>query len=204
MQQKSHWEEVYRVKAPTEVSWYQPQATNSLELIRAVLPDKAGVIIDVGGGASVLVGDLLGAGYQALTVLDLSGAALGEVQRRLGEQARCVQWLEADVLEVWLPAAAFDVWHDRAVFHFLTSVKERQRYVAQLRHALRPGGHVVMATFAQGGPSRCSGLDVQRYTPESLQAALGEDFQLLRDEAEVHVTPAGKQQAFIYCIFAMA
>jgi SAM-dependent methyltransferase len=198
---KRHWEEVYRSKAPEEVSWYQPHSRRSLELIRRVAPAHEAAILDVGGGASALVGDLLSEGCTELAVLDLSGAALEKAQERLGPAARGVRWLEADVLEARLPAAGLDVWHDRAVFHFLTSHQDQQRYVAQARSALKQGGHVVIATFAEDGPSRCSGLEVQRYSPESLQAVLGAGFKLVQSSRELHITPAGREQAFVYCVF---
>ncbi|MCC5812451.1 MAG: class I SAM-dependent methyltransferase [Ectothiorhodospiraceae bacterium] len=201
MERKSHWEEVYRSKDPEEVSWYQPHSERSLELIRKVVPDREVAILDVGGGASTLVDDLLSAGYQNVAVLDLSGAALEKAQERLGSAARGVRWLEADVLEVGLPEGSLDVWHDRAVFHFLTSGQDQQRYVEQVRHALKPHGHVVISTFAEDGPSRCSGLEVQRYSPESLQAVFGAGFQLVLSSRELHITPAGREQAFTYCVF---
>ncbi len=201
MERKSHWEEVYQSKDPQEVSWYQPHSERSLQLIREQAPDDATAIIDVGGGASTLVDDLLAAGYRELAVLDLSGVALQRTQERLGTSACAIQWIEADVLEVELPQAGFDVWHDRAVFHFLTSSRDQQRYVAQVRHALRPRGYIVISTFAEDGPSRCSGLEVQRYSPESLQAVFGTDLRLVHSSRELHVTPAGREQAFIYCVF---
>jgi 2-polyprenyl-3-methyl-5-hydroxy-6-metoxy-1,4-benzoquinol methylase len=201
MERKSHWEEVYRSKAPSEVSWYQPRAGCSLEIIQRVAPDRAAPIIDVGGGASVLVDELLSDGYSDLTVLDMSAAALATTQKRLGKSAQRVQWLEVDVLEVELPKARFEVWHDRAVFHFLISPQDQQRYVEQVRFALRPGGHLAIATFAEEGPTRCSGLEVQRYSPESLERAFEPHFRLLSTRADDHTTPTGKRQAFIYCTF---
>lgn len=200
MDPKSHWEHVYRSKLSTQVSWYQPHALRSLDLIRRVSPPPNGPIIDVGGGASTLIDDLLDAGYQNLTVLDLSATALAEARARLGIRAGGVQWVEDDVLDVLLPKAAYTVWHDRAVFHFLTAAADRVRYIARVRHAVRRGGYVLVATFADNGPLRCSGLDVARYSPEELHAEFGADFRLLTSEREEHVTPTGVRQAFVYCL----
>ncbi len=163
-------------------------------------PTPNGPIIDVGGGTSTLIDDLLDAGYRDLTVLDLSATALREARARLDHRAAAVDWIEADILEASLPKARFHVWHDRAVFHFLTTLAARTRYVAQAHAAVRPGGFVLIATFADDGPTRCSGLDVARYSPESLHAEFGQDFAMLVSEREEHLTPAGVTQAFIYCL----
>lgn len=197
---KSYWEQVYRTKGPDQVSWFQPEATLSLELIQQVAPARDSAIIDVGAGASTLVDGLLIAGYGRITVLDLSPAALAQAQQRLPNAAGSVVWREADVLTADLPAAAFDVWHDRAVFHFLTSAADRARYVAQVRHAVRSGGYVLVATFAEDGPTRCSGLDVARYSPDALHSEFGSDFRLVDSRREEHDTPWGARQAFTYCL----
>ena len=199
MDPKSHWEAIYGKKRPEEVSWYQPEATLSLELIRAVASLES-AIVDVGGGASTLVDGLLRAGYRQLTILDLSVSALSAAQRRLGASARMVSWREGDVLTTDLGVAPIDVWHDRAVFHFLTDVTDRERYIAQVRRAVRVGGHVLVATFAEDGPSRCSGLEVARYSPQGLHGAFGSDFRLIASRREEHLTPRGARQAFTYCL----
>jgi SAM-dependent methyltransferase len=160
MDRKAHWESVYRRVGPSEVSWYQAEARLSFGWIRKLAPETADPIIDVGGGASVLVDELCTAGYTNVTVLDLAATALDRAQDRLGPRGSGVSWVEADVLSAALPAGAFAFWHDRAVFHFLTDPGDRARYVAQVRSAVRPGGHVLIATFAADGPTRCSGLDV--------------------------------------------
>jgi SAM-dependent methyltransferase len=201
MDPKEHWERIYRVKAPTEVSWYQPEARISLDLIRRVAPDPATPVIDVGGGAATLVDGLLDAGYEAVTVLDLAPAALALAQQRLGARASRVRWLSADVRDALLPHAAYGVWHDRAVFHFLTSADDRARYVAQAGRAVRPGGHVIVASFSPEGPPKCSGLDVVRYSPQSMHTEFGEEFRLLDSVREDHHTPGGIVQAFVYCLF---
>ncbi len=200
MQTKAHWERVYASRSPAEVSWFQPHAERSVRLIReAGVPTEA-AIIDVGGGASTLVDDLLAAGYGNVTVLDLSAHALAAARARLGARAREVRWIEANVLEAALPRHGYDVWHDRAVFHFLTDPADRHTYVRQVLHAVRPGGLVIVATFAPDGPERCSGLPVMRYDPQGLHAEFGAPFSLLRHEREAHHTPAGKVQQFIYCL----
>ena len=201
MNGKSHWDRVYRNTSPELVSWYQREATLSLDLIMQAVPDHSSAIVDVGGGASTLVDGLREAGYRRLTVLDLSGVALAAVRTRLGAAAAQVTWLEADVLTAPFAPHVFDLWHDRAVFHFLTDPSDRQRYVAQLRHAVRPGGFVLIATFAPDAPPRCSGLDVMRYSPEALEAELGPGFSLRSSRREEHHTPGGRIQAFIYCLF---
>lgn len=195
---RTHWENVYRNKAVNEVSWFQPQAASSLRLIEGCAGHDA-AIIDVGGGASVLVDNLLDAGYHDLTVLDLAEAALATTRARLGARAQGVEWIAGDITAVPLPAARYDVWHDRAVFHFLTDAADRARYVAQVLRAVKPGGHVIVAAFGPGGPLQCSGLDVVRYAPDALHAEFGTAFRLERHETEVHHTPAGKDQEFVYC-----
>lgn len=199
MPSKSHWETVYSTKPTDTVSWFQPHADRSLELIHATGLGKDAAIIDVGGGASVLVDDLLAEGYSDLTVLDLSGAALQAAQRRLGAKAELVRWIEADITAVDLPPKRYDIWHDRAVFHFLTTPEEREAYVQTVFRSVKPGGHVIVATFAEDGPEQCSGLPVMRYRPEELHDQFGEAFTLLQHTKEAHHTPAGKVQQFTYC-----
>jgi SAM-dependent methyltransferase len=200
MQAKAHWEQVYATRAATEVSWYQPHAEHSLALMRAAGVGAAARIIDVGGGASTLVDDLLDAGYRDITVLDLSANALAVARARLGPRAARVHWLEADVLEADLPEQGYDVWHDRAVFHFLTAAADRRAYVRQVLRAVRPGGLVIVATFAEDGPTRCSGLEVMRYDAHGLHAEFGAPFTLLAHTSEAHQTPAGRVQQFTYCL----
>lgn len=201
MNRKSHWDRVYREYSPEEVSWYQTESALSLRLIRQAVPETSAAIIDVGGGASTLVDGLLAAGYRRLTVLDLSRAALTAARLRLGAAAESVSWVQADVLSTSLRQDSFHLWHDRAVFHFLTEPSDRRRYLDQARHAVVPGGYVLMATFAPDGPPRCSGLAVARYSPEALQAELGADFELQSSDREEHHTPRGLAQPFTYCLF---
>ncbi len=199
MQSKEHWERVYSSKPTDGVSWFQEHAERSLRLISDAGVPRSAEIIDVGGGASTLVDDLLASGYTALTVLDLSGAALAKARQRLGDRADAVNWLEGDVTRIGLPRHHYDVWHDRAVFHFLTEEGDRRKYVEQVLHAVKPGGHVIVATFAEDGPLQCSGLPVVRYGPETLHAEFGAPFELVEHQREAHQTPFGTQQMFVYC-----
>lgn len=199
MQPKNHWEHVYSTKKTESVSWFQEHAEQSMRLIRGTgVPYSAG-IIDVGGGASTLVDDLLSSGYCAVSVLDLAAAALSVAKTRLGERASEVQWTEGDITKVLLPVHAFDVWHDRAVFHFLTSKEDREAYVDTVLRSVKPGGHVIVATFAEDGPIQCSGLPVMRYGPSELHAEFGSPFSLVQHEREEHHTPFGTVQKFVYC-----
>ena len=177
MSRKDHWERLYRDKHEREVSWHQDRPLMSLRLIEQAGVGPEEPIIDVGGGASHLVDHLLERGHRDVTVLDLAGAALAQARTRLGEHAAPVHWIEADAT-AWQPERTYRLWHDRAVFHFLTEPGDRAAYVERLRAAVPAGGHAVIATFAPGGPHQCSGLPVVRYSPESLQAALGSGFDL--------------------------
>ena len=199
MDPKAHWEGVYRTKQPTEVSWYSPHLGISLELVTAAAPDRGAAIIDVGGGESTLVDDLLAGGYRDVTVLDLSATALSVAKARLGGDAARVTWLCCDVTACPFEANRYDVWHDRAVFHFLTDPAVRRAYVEQVTHAVKPGGHVIVATFGPEGPTRCSGLDVVRYAPDQLHQQFGASFALEKHVMHEHATPSGTVQQFVYC-----
>jgi SAM-dependent methyltransferase len=201
MSRREHWDAIYRTNGASSVSWYQAASTLSLSLVGGVAPDLHSAIIDVGGGASPLADGLLGAGYDNVTVLDLSQSALALAKERLGARAAAVTWIAADVLTADLPPATYAVWHDRAVFHFLTERDDRERYIVALRRAVQPGGHALIAGFATDGPTRCSGLEVVRYSPESLKLELGEGFELIESAREEHRTPSGATQAFVYCLF---
>ena len=200
MQSKGHWERVYETKPAKSVSWYQEHATRSLEMIRRTDASRDAALIDVGGGASTLVDDLLDAGYSDVSVLDLSGAALSVAKARLGDRAGGVRWLVGDVTKLDLPVHRYDIWHDRAVFHFLTTPEERQAYIACVLRAVKPGGSVIVATFAEDGPEQCSGLPVMRYSADGLHAEFGAPFSLLSQEREEHRTPFGSVQKFVYCL----
>jgi SAM-dependent methyltransferase len=197
---KGHWETVYSTKPETGVSWYQDEPLLSLELIGSVAPAEGGRIIDVGGGASVLVDRLLDASFEEIAVLDVSETALGKARSRLGKRAERVRWVVADLTEA-PELGTFDVWHDRAVFHFLTDPDDRRRYVELARKTVPEGGHLIIATFADDGPKQCSNLDVRRYNARSLADELGEGFSLVREAREMHTTPWGSSQPFFYGLF---
>jgi SAM-dependent methyltransferase len=196
---RAHWENVYTTKSENEVSWFQEDPAPSLELIDLAQPTPETTIVDVGGGASRLVDSLVARGLNHVTVLDLSEAALAIAKTRLGDNAN-VQWVVADVTR-WNPTQIYDIWHDRAAFHFLSDRDDRAAYVARLRQALKPGGHVVIGTFAIDGPERCSGLAVERYDAAGLAAELGTGFRLIDARRHEHSTPWGAIQRFQFCVF---
>lgn len=199
MDVQTHWEKIYKEKAPDEVSWYRPHLEISLALIEQIAPGHSASIIDVGGGESTLVDDLLARGYENITVLDVSQTAIDANRRRLGTAAEHVHWLIADATKADLEPFAYDVWHDRAVFHFLTAASDRVAYVRQVTGAVKRGGHVIVSTFGPEGPTKCSGLDVVRYDAESLHQEFGAHFRLLGSSKELHRTPFGTIQQFLYC-----
>lgn len=198
---RRHWDEVYALKPADKLSWFQSEPARSLALI-----DSSGVgpedpIVDIGGGASLLVDRLLDRGFRRLTVIDIAESGLAVAQARLGPRQAQVAWLVQDVTS-WQPrAASLALWHDRAVFHFLVAEKDRQGYVRALDRGLEPGGFAIFGTFALTGPERCSGLPVQRYSAETLRAVLGPAYRLLDHQIERHVTPAGGSQDFLWCLF---
>lgn len=199
MDAKTHWEKVYATKAPDAVSWYRAHLETSLALIERAAEARSVSIIDVGGGESTLVDDLLHRGYENLTVLDVSPTAIEVTRKRLGSDAERVHWLVGDVGEMELERDAYDLWHDRAVFHFLTTPERRVAYVQQVARAVKPGGHVIISTFGPEGPTKCSGLEVMRYDAESLHGEFGGRFRLVESSKELHETPSGTTQQFLYC-----
>ncbi len=194
-----HWEKVYTEKAPDAVSWYRPHLETSLALIEQAAAGRSTSVIDVGGGESTLVDDLLAQGYENITVLDISQTAIDANRKRLEKASERVHWLVADITKAELEPSAYDVWHDRAVFHFLTAASDRVTYVRQVAHAVKPGGHVIVSTFGPEGPMKCSGLDVVRYDAGSLHREFGIHFRLLGSTKELHRTPFGTVQQFLYC-----
>jgi SAM-dependent methyltransferase len=194
-----HWENVYRNKNFDAVSWYAPHLGESLRLIEQLCPDKTAAIVDVGGGESTLVDDLLHRHYLDLSVLDISAAAIEFTKRRVGAKAKQVNWHVGDITRYSFGEKKFTLWHDRAVFHFLTDPAARQEYVDLVRSSVKPGGYVLMATFGPNGPLKCSGLDVVRYDEKSLHNEFGEGFSLQGSELTQHQTPMGADQQFLYC-----
>ncbi len=192
-----HWHKVYASRLPEATSWYQRVPTVSLVLVAAIGLSRDAGIIDVGGGASTFVDHLLDRGFTDLAVLDIAEEALSAARQRIGWRANRVDWISADVT-AWTPHRQWALWHDRAVFHFLVTAEDRQAYVAALKAAQAPGGHVIMATFAPEGPERCSGLPVVRYDEARLGTELGPDFRFVESKREKHLTPGGAEQAFLF------
>jgi SAM-dependent methyltransferase len=199
MDAQRHWENIYGKKAADAVSWYRAHLETSLELIKRAAPEYSASIIDIGGGESTLVDDLLARGYRKISVLDISQTAVDANKKRLGPASEHIHWLVADITKTRLKSCAYDVWHDRAVFHFLTSPEERLAYVRQAANAVRPGGHVILSTFGPEGPTKCAGLDVVRYDAKSLHREFGVRFRLLGHSKELHRTPFDTIQQFLYC-----
>jgi SAM-dependent methyltransferase len=194
-----HWEQVYTTRATSEVSWYQREPGTSIRLIKKIASGTDDAVIDVGGGASFLVDRLLAHGFTDVTVLDISEHVLEEVRRRLGPLADSVELIAQDLL-TWEPPRHYDVWHDRAVFHFLTQPQERRRYLAVAARALEAGSNLILGTFAEDGPTQCSGLPVARYSALDLRDAFAASFALVMHEREEHVTPSGGTQPFTWVV----
>lgn len=199
MDAKSHWEKIYTTKGPDAVSWYRTHLETSLALIERAAGASSAAIIDVGGGESTLVDDLLLRGYENITVLDISQTAIEVAKSRLGSAAKQVHWIVADVSEIELAPRAYDLWHDRAVFHFLTATEQRNGYIRQVARSVKSGGHIIISTFGPEGPTKCSGLDVKRYDAKSLHGEFGSHFRLVESSQEQHQTPFGTTQQFLYC-----
>jgi trans-aconitate methyltransferase len=199
-QRHLHWQNVYQSKREHDVSWFQERPTASLEIMAEIGVTPAASVIDIGGGASRLVDCLIARGFRDITVLDLSEAALAAAKSRLGARASSASWIVADITR-WEPTMAHDVWHDRAAFHFLTEEEDRAAYLARLRRGLKAGGHAIIATFAPDGPERCSGLPVERYSPDSLGQVLGPDFTRIASHDHAHATPWGSTQSFQFSAF---
>lgn len=203
MEKQEHWERIHSGKAPVDVSWYRPHLEQSLAFIDGAGIAPTAPIIDIGAGTSTLVDDLLSRGFECLTVLDISSAAIDKAKARLGARADAVIWLVGDITTIELPPHYYDFWHDRAVFHFLTDPESRLRYVAAVRRSLKVDGHIVVATFGPSGPEKCSGLDVMRYSADGLHGQFGGRFRKEASCTEIHTTPWGTEQEFIYCYCRM-
>lgn len=196
---QEHWNNIYTKNRPDEVSWFQKEPRVSLELIKTLGNHKAS-IIDVGAGASVLALNLLKLGYSNLSVLDISQKAIEHAQKQLADQAVKIQWHISDVID-FIPVHQFDIWHDRAVFHFLIEQKSRELYIKTLKNSLNDEGYAIIATFAKDGPKKCSGLDIVQYDSLSMQHELGDEFTLIKNCSEVHLTPKNNEQQFNYFLF---
>ncbi len=200
MDKVKHWENVYQTKSSAEVSWYEPDPKQSLDLILGPAGDSRGRVIDIGGGQSFLVDRLLDAGFAQVAVLDISQTAIEATKARLGERASKVEWIVADITHCD-SLGEFDIWHDRAVFHFLTDPDDRKSYVELLTQSLPIGGHFIVGTFAQGGPEKCSGLKICQYNAVVMQAELGPSFELVKRSEYLHTTPSGNPQQFFFGVF---
>lgn len=201
MNETEHWQRVYATKSTDEVGWYTPHLQTSLRWIADLNLPLDAPIIDVGGGASTLVDDLLEIGHRGICVLDLSEQALSKVRARMGAGAKPVSWLQGDVTEIQLPERHFDLWHDRAAFHFLVAPELQRKYKDKLLAALKMSGHFILGTFGLDAPPQCSGLPVQRYSVEMLSSLFGAEFRLKRHQKEIHHTPSGIEQSYLYCLF---
>lgn len=201
MDRKAHWEQVYSTRMAEKLGWYKPRLDTSLTWVKELGLDKSAPIIDIGGGASTLVDDLVDDGYESITVLDIADQALETSKKRLGRQSQLVMWLSGDVTSYSLPPNRFALWHDRATLHFLTNADQRTAYRENLLQSLQPGGYVIAGVFAPDAPPKCSGLPVERYDADGLASFLGDEFKLLRHHNELHVTPGGVEQMYQYCLF---
>tara|TARA_R110000744_G_scaffold293193_3_gene403637 strand:+ start:612 stop:1214 length:603 start_codon:yes stop_codon:yes gene_type:complete len=200
LDRKNHWETVYNTKNPDEVSWTQEVPQISLDFIHSLQMDKSARIIDVGGGDSKLVDYLLNEGFENVTVLDISGKALERAKKRLGDKAHKVKWVESDILK-FNPQETYDVWHDRAAFHFLTEPEQIQTYVELTKKVV--DGHMILGTFSENGPKKCSGLDIKQYNEEAMEATF-QNFEKIHCRTEDHRTPFNTTQNFIFCSFKKA
>ena len=204
MDTRAHWEQVHATKDPGRVSWFSPHLERSLELIERAAPNRRASILDAGAGQSTLVDDLLGLGYENITVLEISHTALEALKERMGQSGATVQWICGDVTETVLPEASFDLWHDRAVFHFLTEAGQRRAYVERVKSSLKPGGSLMVSTFGPSGPERCSGLATMRYDAATLGSEFGDRFCLVESSLDLHETPSGAVQQFLSCLYRLS
>jgi len=201
MDHQKHWERVYEINPAEKVGWYRPHLETSLQWIKSLGLSQDSRIIDVGGGASILVDDLTSEAFRSIAVVDLSKKALDLARERLGKRGKAITWIDGDITSIKVPANYYDLWHDRAVFQFLTTPEQRQLYKKNLLKALKPRGDLILAVFAPEAPPQCSGLPVERYTRPDLKSTLGPEFELQKHLKELHVTPGGVEQMYLYCHF---
>jgi ribosomal protein L11 methylase PrmA len=195
---KKHWETVYETKTPDQVSWTQEKPKTALDLIHSFGLSKSAKIIDIGGGDSKLVDFLLDEGFENITVLDISEKAIEKAKLRLGANANKVNWIVSDITQ-FVPTTHYDVWHDRAAFHFLTSQEQINSYVAIVKKFV--SNYIIIGTFSENGPKKCSGLDIKQYSKETLTATFQNEFEVVNCFTEDHTTPFDTQQNFIFCVF---
>lgn len=198
LQRKKHWEIVYETKNQDEVSWTQEIPKTSLAFIHSFGLDKSAKIIDIGGGDSKLVDHLLDQGFENITVLDISEKALEKAKIRMGEKATKVNWIVSDILD-FEPTETYDVWHDRAAFHFLTTEEEIEKYKSIVKKSV--AGFLIIGTFSENGPLKCSGLEISQYSEEKLTSTFEENFDKIHSVLEDHETPFGTTQNFLFCSF---
>ena len=200
MDAHEYWQKIHSTRQPTQLGWYEPNPTLSKELVAKAFQRGARSVVDIGGGASFLVDHLLDMGFERVAVVDIAEAAIGLAKKRLGKRATGVEWIIGDITALG-DIGRFDVWHDRAVFHFLLDHRDRHSYVELSERTVEPGGTAVMATFADDGPERCSGLPVRRYSAEQLAEECGRGWKLTEAAQHVHTTPHGVAQTFVYSTF---
>lgn len=200
LNRKEHWENIYQTKELTEVSWYQPTPVTSLDYFKQFDVPLSAKIIDIGGGDSFLVDHLLELGYKDITVLDISSAAIDRAKQRLGERASEVKWIVADASE-FTPTEQYDFWHDRAAFHFLTDEQEITNYTQTAHQNINPEGVIVIGTFSEQGPTKCSGIDIKQYSEITLTDRFGKLFKKIDCKTIDHNTPSGSIQNFVFCSF---
>lgn len=197
---KKHWENIYQTKDLKDVSWYQPTPTTSLDFLKQFKISKTAKIIDIGGGDSLLVDNLLDLGYKDITVLDISASSLDKAKQRLGERATKVKWIVADVTN-FKPTEQYDFWHDRAAFHFLTQDLEITNYITTIHKNIKPTGVLVIGTFSEKGPKKCSGIEIRQYTEMKMTDLLKHFFKKIKCISVDHQTPFNTIQNFIFCSF---
>lgn len=197
---KQHWEDVWTRKKSNEVSWYQEELKTSLDLILSTNPSKDVHIIDVGGGDSKLVDNLLELDFKNITILDISAKALKRAKERLQQKADMVNWIECDIRE-FDSEDRYDIWHDRALLHFLTSEEDIRNYVELIRKYVKDGGYLIISSFSTKGPMMCSGLDTRQYSEESMKKLFSDGFEHIKSFEEEHLTPHKTSQIFIYNVF---
>ncbi|MGK7392259.1 MAG: class I SAM-dependent methyltransferase [Candidatus Cyclobacteriaceae bacterium M2_1C_046] len=199
-ERSKHWENIYRTKELNDVSWYQPTPITSLNYIQELNISKTAKIIDIGGGDSLFADHLIEFGYQDITVLDISAEALERAKKRLGSNASKVKWIASDIVD-FTPTEEYDLWHDRATFHFLVKEDEIKKYVETVNKAIKSGGYLILGTFSEQGPEKCSGLNIKQYSEGSMNSRFDEAFEKLKCKKSDHKTPSGSIQNFIFCSF---